>query len=226
MAALPLAEEAAAQTPAPPPAAPRGPAPPPPDPMSVDAAVHLGLAFRLSSSPAFDVVDRARASVGAGAAFAPTRRFAFGLTYERAPLGREQSAADEAGAIVLSRALHSLWLPLRVYVAHGEAGGAYLRLAAGLTWQTADATGTVYTGPFASQPRTFACSASESANFALSGGLGGDVAIAGGLSFRTELTFDHHRLSSDVLDGCVPGAGTTAILALRAGLAYRFDVPR
>jgi len=98
-------------------------------------------------------------------------------------------------------------------------------LGLGLNWQNASATAAL--SQEVGQPLfTIKCTGSDSANFSFRAGLGARFVIGSGFSFTLDGVLDEVRLSSDPLDDCVRGAGTTTLLSARAGLAYEFEITR
>jgi hypothetical protein len=105
-----------------------------------------------------------------------------------------------------------------------DQAGAYLGLAVGPSWQSADMNGSVWPAHDPGRWESFQCHGSDSPGFAMRAEIGGDVAIVGGLRAFAALGIDGYRLSDDVLDECVPGAGSATVFGLRAGLAYAMDL--
>ena len=56
--------------------------------------------------------------------------------------------------------------------------------------------------------------------------IGGALPLGGGLWLHGSAGFDNVQLSSEPMDGCIFGAGSVALFQLRAGLSYRFAIPR
>lgn len=201
-----------------------------PAPVTLDAAGSLGGLVRVSDSQRLDVTERAGLSFGAGLAVSPAPMFAIGLAYEHADLGQEQSGQGPLGSITVERDLNSLWASIRVFlVPHGDVR-PFLGIAAGLAWQSADASGTATFGPDPSSIEPFRCEGRAGASVAFGVAAGVEARLAGQLFLTGDLAFQGYGLSSDPLDDgltlCAPGAGTVNAFALRAGLAYRWDITR
>jgi hypothetical protein len=201
------------------------PAPPAqqPAPIGLELGGHLGAAVRVGDGPHFEIIERAGVSFGAFAFLTPEPAFSLGLAFEHTDLGRERSAAGYFGAFEVIRDLNTLWATVRLNLLRGELGALGLSFGPGLAWQSADAAGV--TTPLL-QATPFACSGSDAADLALRAGLGGSLALGGGATLSAGATLDNVRLSSDIMDGCVPGAGSVTLIGIRAALSYRFDVGR
>lgn len=202
--------------------------PPPPrtvtpaDPVKIDLGLHLGGVHRLGDAPAFAITDRAGVSFGASAFVAPSRRFSFGLAFEHAGLGGEKSEGD-GGSLTFTRDVNVLWAGLRAYVINTDAVQLGFLIGPGIAWQGVRADGLVTPG-IGVLPSVYSCAGSDSANIALRAGIGARIAFGSGFSFLADASFDSLRLSSDVVDGCAPGAGTVSLIGARAGFGYTFDV--
>ena len=55
-------------------------------------------------------------------------------------------------------------------------------------------------------------------------GGGIEVPMGSSVSFVADASFDAYRLSSDIIEYCAPGAGSTSAFLLRVGLTYRYDL--
>jgi hypothetical protein len=197
------------------------------EPVYLAVGAHLGGAYRADDPPAFEPVARGGLTLGASVLAWIQSWIAVGLAYEHTDLGRERSGVGAFGLLQVERDLSTLWATLRVAPVSSDAMALYLVLGPGLSWQSADATGLVYTGPFGSAPVGITCEGSDSFDLALRGGAGIEGRIGTpGLVVFAEVSGDAHRLSSDPMGTCVPGAGSAMLIGARAGAAYRFDVTR
>ena len=206
-------------------AAAEDPAPawtPPPSPVRIDLGLHLGGVYRAGDAPAFPITGRTGAAFGVSAYVEPSRRYAFGLGFEHAGLGREQAAGD-FGSVEITRDLNVLWGGLRVHFVSTEAVTLGVLLGPGLAWQGVSANG-LFTPGIGKLPTAFSCSAGDSVNLALRAGLGARFALGSGVSFLADVSFDNVRLASEVIGGCAPGAGTVSLIGARVGFGYQFDV--
>lgn len=221
-------------------AAPRGLPPPqsvapalaPPEknwPITLDLGAFVGASVRLGSAPSLRITDRSGLLAGAGLVLAPSRLFSVGLAYEHLDLGAERLGQSEIGSASVERDAHALFADLRVYPYRGGALSVFAGVGVGLAWQGADASRVeeALTQSGASVGVDIVqCSVREGASVALRGGAGVEVPFGAGLVFVSDVSFENARLSGELLDGCVSGAGTTALFALRVGLAYRLDMSR
>ncbi len=199
--------------------------------MTIDLGAGLGGVVRLGDPQYGEVTERAGLTFGAGLLLAPMRAFAVGLAYEHVDLGRETSGVAESGSFSLTRDLNAIWASLRLYPFAGDVR-PFLGLGAGLVWQSADASGTYASAPFAQTP--FTCEGAGEADFGFSLAAGLEAPLTERLFLTGDVSFRAYRLTSDPLEGeeqgytflCAPGAGSVNAFALRAGVAYRFDVSR
>lgn len=102
--------------------------------------------------------------------------------------------------------------------------GIYILLQLGMSWQHADANGSRVTTAFLRPAETYTCSANDGPGFALGGGFGFDVDLEKNLSFVTQLEATAHRLTSEPIDGCAPGAGSATTIGASIGFAYKIDL--
>jgi opacity protein-like surface antigen len=190
---------------------------------AIDVAPSLGALVRLGDSAAFDVTARGALTVGASASYY-FQPIALGLAYEHAGFGREESGVGRFGVVRVARQLDTVWAFARVRVSGLDPVTPFLQAGPGLVWQSARADGVALLGGGVGGGRAFTCKGSDSLNLGLRVGWGVEMPLSPSVLFVGEGSFDAYRLSSDILDGCVPGAGTASALTLRVGFAYRFDL--
>lgn len=202
---------------------------PPPQPKkpakitAIDVGPSLGALVRLGDSPAFDVTARGALTVGASASYY-FQPIALGLAYEHTGFGREASGIGSLGVVRVSRTLDTVWAFARVRVSGLEPVIPFLQAGPGVVWQSARADGVAFLSGGVGGGQPFACAATDSANLGLRVGWGVELPLSPSVLFLGEGSFDAYRLSTDILDGCAPGAGTASALTLRVGFAYRFDL--
>ncbi len=189
-------------------------------PEMLDIGLTLGLGSRLDDAPLYEVTDRQGLLFGLGLDLFFSRRVSVGLGYEHLDLGIENSGLTPTGQVALTRDLNSLWANLRLYAVRGETVGAFIRLGLGSVWQSADLTGSVWSQVRPERQLSLGCEGCDSSNLALRADLGIDVALSSGLRLLGALGLDSYRLSDELLEDCVPGAGTAAVFGLRTGFAY------
>jgi len=210
-----------AQTAASAPAQPAKPAKP--RELGFDLSASLGGAVRLGDAPLFDVEERVGGTFGLGVAYL-LQPVSIGLQYDHMGLGREESGVTSYGTVSISRKLDTLWASVRVRLGGIEPIAPYLGASLGAVWQSARVSGIYLPDGGVGGGQVFSCSATDSANLAMRVATGVEVPLTGGLQFLGEGSFDAYRLSSDVFEGCAPGAGTTTSFVLRVGFLYRFDL--
>ncbi len=211
------AREASALDPLPP-AKPSGPRQ-----TGFDLSASLGGSIRLGDAPLFDVTQRGGTLFGFGLAYL-LHPVWIGLSYEHTNLGREESGVLPFGAVHIARSTDTLWASLRVRLAGLEPIVPFFGAALGATWQNARADGVFLIDGGLRGGQAFSCSATDSLNLGMRVGAGAEVPVSKSVSFVGEGSFDAYRLSSEVIEGCSPGAGTVNALLFRVGLLYRFDL--
>jgi len=222
------AEEALAQTapPAPAPEAPTAstaPQPKKPRQTGLDISASVGAGVRLGDAPLFPIAQRGGPMFGFGLAYL-LHPLSFGFTYEHTSLGREESGVERYGAVHIARSTDTVWASFRMRFAGLEPVVPFLGVGLGAVWQSAHADGVFLVDGGLRGGQSFSCSATDSLNLGLRASFGVEVPISKSVSFTGEGSLDAYRLSSEVIDGCAPGAGTMNALLLRVGLVYRFDL--
>jgi hypothetical protein len=198
--------------------------PPRPDPVLFELGVRLGGLVRIGDAPSFSIDSRTGFLLGVGVSIAPSPRFSIGLTYEHAELGSEHGEGD-LGTVDVDRSLDSLWATLRLNLFRVDGFALAVVLGPGLVWQHEDANAFAFDGTDW-RPDAFRCTATDGPGLGLRAGLGAELHLGGGFVLNLDGTIDELRLSSDALDTCAPGAGSTAVVGVRGGFSYRVDVSR
>jgi hypothetical protein len=146
-----------------------------------------------------------------------------GLQFEHLDLGEEGGNLWRTGTIKLTRDLNGLWFRLRVYPWRSESIGAFVTIAGGPVWQSADASGVAWSPVQPDVDQPFSCEGCDTVDVGLRGAIGIEGSPTPPVRFWTSLGFDTYRMSDAVLDNCAPGAGTAAVFGLRAGMAYEIS---
>ena len=202
--------------------------PPPSKTLGLEGV--LGVSGRLGSmSSGYNSAERAGIQYGAGVFFSPYRELALGLSYTYSGFGAEEfnpSVNDATGKI--RRSLHNGMLNIRAYPLRNDTIGLWVGLGAGITWQTATASGAVTTNDFVQPSRSYQVSAGPDAGLALGAALGMDYDVSNDMAVLASLALTNHRLTSEPLDGstspAVPGSGSASQLDFRFAFQYRFDL--
>ena len=182
-----------------------------------------GGAVRIYDAPLFKITQRVGGNFGIGFAY-QMQPISLGLSYEYTGLGREDSGVGPFGFVQIDRSLDTLWASVKVRFSGPTWGTPFFGVSIGGTWQDATTRGIVLLDRGASGGVTFGCTASDTINLAFRAGGGVEFPLSSSVSFITDASFDAYRLSSDVIQFCAPGAGSTSSLLVRVGLAYRFDM--
>lgn len=193
-------------------------------PYVFDLHVRIGGGGRLDAPPAYEIDDVGGLLLGVGMGLALSPRIALGLTYEHLDLGSERSQVLSGGVLNIVRELHTGWLDLKLYPFRTDTLGLYVSVAAGVSVQGADMTASLWLPEAPGTSVSFFCGATDDPGFAFQGALGFDVVVGPGVRFVLESGVANHRLSDEIIDGCVPGAGTTAVFAARGGVGYAWDL--
>jgi hypothetical protein len=188
-------------------------------PYRLDVLLAGGIGVRLDDPPRFAASSRAVPMLETGLDLFLSERLSFGLHYARLALAPEDSGILPIGHVRLDRSVDLLWLGLRFDPLHGETIAGYLRLGPGLAWQHLDVSGFVWPAVTPGQRAPISCGATA-LGFGIRAAAGVDVELHDELRFLAEVGADNLRLTSDVIGGCGPGAGTATVLGLRGGFVY------
>jgi opacity protein-like surface antigen len=185
--------------------------------------VLAGGAVRIDDAPLFNITRRVGGNFGIGFTY-QIQPISIGLSYEYTDLGREDSGVGPFGFVQIDRSIDTLWASVKVRFSGPTWGTPFFGVAVGGTWQDATMKGVVLLDRGASGSLPFSCTGSDSINLAFRAGGGVDFPLSPNVSLITDASFDVYRLSSDIIEFCAPGAGSTASFLFRVGLAYRFDL--
>lgn len=196
--------------------------------FALDFSASLGPSVRLGSAPSLEITERTGLLAGGGVALTPSRTFSLDLEYEHLNLGAERLEGSGVQSARVERDAHAIWADLRVYLQRSTALSIFGGVGVGLAWQRAQASlviESLETGA-ARSIELVSCEASAPASVGLRANVGVEVPIGGPWMIVGSASFENARLSGELLDRCISGAGATSIFAARAGLAYRLDVSR
>ncbi len=192
--------------------------------VELDVALHAGMAVRVDDPPALELVGRYGLAFGFRGDVFLTRHVSLGLGYEHLDLGREHGEITRRGTVELTRDLNSLWLRFRVYPYRSESFGIFGTVGLAGAWQSLDAAGLVWPLDQPSEGESFRCASSAPISFALGANLGFEAQLSGALRLVSTVDFGSYHLSDEPLEGCATGAGSSTLISIQAGLAYRFDL--
>ncbi|MBI5535926.1 MAG: hypothetical protein HY898_24615 [Deltaproteobacteria bacterium] len=181
-----------------------------------------------STSSGYTDDQRGGLLYGGGLFFAPNRRFAVGLSYQRQVGAQEQF---EPGATLnsgkINRTYQSVLANLRAYPLRNDSVGLWGGLMIGAMFQTANATGTSTPAGVYASPSSYSIDAGPSGGMALGLGVGMDYDVSNSFGFLASVNMLNAWLKSDSMtnppDRPVPGAGSVMMLDARVAFQYRFD---
>ncbi len=193
-------------------------------PYQFDMTARLGGAGRLDDPPRYALDRGAGPTLGFGLGLALSKRVALGLSYEYVDFGTERSGVLTTGVVNIERELNNVWLDLKLYPLRFDPVGVYLALGVGLSIQGVAASASIWQPQDPGTNTSVFCSATDSPGFAFQGAVGIDAVIGPGVRLFAESGLANHRLGDEVIDGCVSGAGTATVLAVRSGLGYAWEL--
>lgn len=185
--------------------------------------VLVGGTVRLDDAPQFPITERVGGNFGIGFLY-QIKAVSFGLSYEYAGLGEEDSGVGPYGFVQIRRSIDSVLASLKVNFSGLSWATPYVGVAVGGTWQDATMNGVVFPDGGVSGGVPFTCSSSDTISLALRLGTGLAIPLSPKVSFLTDASFDAYQLSSDIVQYCAPGAGSTSNFLFRVGLSYHFDM--
>jgi hypothetical protein len=192
-------------------------------PHSLGLSAELGFVKRVDTPPQYELTAPFGPSVGLGVEAPFGDRLSVGLSYEFRGLGRERSPIFSSGVANVSRAAHALWLAMRVFPVRGEIGAVFMGLRVAPVWQNATLVASTWDPRDAGRAVGLSCSASGTAALGLGAELGGEVRLGSSVRLTSAAGFASLGFSDDVIDRCVPGAGSVLSLGMRTGLVFDID---
>ena len=188
-------------------------------PYRLDLFFAGGLGARVDDPPLFEPSSRAIPTVEGGLDLFLSRRLSLGLHYARLALASEDSGILVNGRVRIQRSVDALWFGLRADPLRSEVAAGYLRIGAALAWQHLDVAGAAWSPVTPAIQQPISCGGTA-LGFGIRAAVGADVILHHELRFLAEVGADNLRLTSDLVGGCGPGAGTATVVGLRAGFAY------
>jgi hypothetical protein len=198
------------------------------DPWQDGHALALELSLRVSgrlNAASSNATYEERAGMGIDGAlwFTLGSAYALGLGVKRADLG-DISYAEGVNTIDAGYATTALELGLRAFPFRSENWDIFIGLRAGLAWQDVEATGLEQLGPMPDSAVPFQCSGVSGPGFALGAEIGAAFRLSPYLWLSGTVDANGYRLSSDMVDECIPGIGSITTLSVGLGLLYAFDL--
>lgn len=190
---------------------------------ALDFSLLGGGLVRLGDAPLLNLNTRVGGVIGLGLGYV-TDPIALSVSYEHSSFGVESTGASMYGAARVTRALDTAWAQVRVRLSGVQPVVPFLGVGLGASFQTGDVRGVFLPVGSSAGGSTFGCSARDSVNLGLRAVLGAEVPLSPSWVFSGEGSFDAYRLSDEVIDSCLPGAGAANAFGLRIGLVYRFDM--
>jgi len=191
---------------------------------SLELSTLLGYHRRLNDPPSFEADERDAIGGGLAAAAFLSRRFAITLGWERFGLGEERSGITSFGTAAVRRRADGAWFGLRMAPWSNAWLTTSVGLGVGIAWQHVDASGAVWPAFEPGRPTAVTCDGTGSPAPALRLDLGVSAPLGSGLSVFANGGFGVFAFSDGDVGGCISGAGSSEVLALRTGFAYAFDV--
>ena len=192
-------------------------------PHGIGVSAELGFVKRVDTPSDYALVAPFGPSVGLGVEAPFGERLSLGLSYEFRGLGRERSPIFSSGAADVSRDAHALWLAMRVFPVRGDIAAVFMGLRVAPVWQNASLVASTWDPRDAGRAVGLSCSASDTAALGLGAELGGEVRLGSSVRLTSAAGFASLGLADDVIDGCVPGAGSVLSLGMRTGLVFDID---
>lgn len=149
-----------------------------------------------------------------------------GVHYLHTGLGNEQTknVATENGVENL-RTLNSVVLDARFFAWRNSWAALFVGLNVGLGWQHVEHSSTTVAQPFSSPTLTKTyCEVTGGPGLGLGASLGGEFDLDDNNAFLMVASGSTNRLSSDTLDKCTDGAGSSTLLLAQIGFRHRFDL--
>lgn len=193
-------------------------------PVTLDLGLNFGLFHRLDDEPTL-ALDRATGvAFGGGFMVNPKDWFGIGLSYDHADLGRSSGELPGRGFVSVTRDLNSLWLDVRIRPVRLDDLSVFFNLGPGFAWQSADAVALLNAGALGARPTEVTCEGSDAARLGLRSAVGLELRLKGPVWFHLATGFEGASLTTDPLDTCVLGSGTTNAFTARAGFVGRVDL--
>jgi len=118
----------------------------------------------------------------------------------------------------------SVYAGARAFPWRSENVEIFLGLRAGLVWQGIDAIGIRTMEPNVAPPEAYTCSGVSGPGFALGAGLGGALRLGRSAWLTGHVDASGYKMSSSIVENCVPGLGSVTSASAGAGILYAFDL--
>ena len=192
-------------------------------PDRIGVGVDLGFAKRLDEPSSYVLDEPYGATVGAGVEAPLGDRLALGLRYEFRALGGERSPVFATGIADVTRRAHAMWLAMRMVPFRGELVGVFLGVRVAPVWQSASLVASTWEPIDPGRAAAVSCSGGDTAGVALGAEFGAEARVSSSVRVVTAAGFTSMGLSDDVLNGCVPGAGSVLSAGMRTGFVFDID---
>jgi len=193
-------------------------------PITLDLGLGFGVFHRLDEEQILTLDRDTGLAFGGGFMVNPNDWFGIGLSFDHASLGRATGELRDRGFVSVTRDLNTVWLDVRVRPLHLDDLSVFFSLGPGLAWQSANATALLNTGSLNVEPTEVSCEGSDSARLGLRSALGLELRVSGPFWLHLASGFEGASLTSDPLDNCLLGSGTTNAFTARAGFVGRIDL--
>ncbi|HET9932520.1 MAG TPA: hypothetical protein VFQ35_17580 [Polyangiaceae bacterium] len=193
-------------------------------PHDFNIELGFGVNGRFGQASGYSDDEGLGAAYGAGFWFGLSDAVALGLELARIDLGRA-SAHSGQNFVTAEYASTGASLGGRFFAFQTEHLRLFAALRVGLALEHVSAYGVRALGTPLDPATSFNCSGTSGPALGFGAGIGGVFHLNSHLDFVSRLDGHVEQLTSDVVNGCAAGVGSTASLLLGVGLAYGFDGP-
>ena len=152
-----------------------------------------------------------------------TREYVMGLGVTHSDLGNVTAGSGTDG-FDADYGVTALYLGARAFPWRSKSAEIFLGLRVGLGWQAVEAIGVRTLEPNVAPPTTYTCDGVSGPGVAFGAGIGGALRLGRQAWLTGHLDANAYKMTSDVVENCVVGIGSTTTLGFGAGILYAFDL--